>query len=176
MSNNTFEVSVLNVPSKNLVGNWMALNAAADQEDYAALWQVFFNRLNKVPELSPEISYGICANLKENLDCHYWTAIETRPGLPVPRGMVSITVGDGPYACLSGSRRITLDEAYDYLCNQWEKSQSAFVVDRQAPCFEEHGRDKGSSGGFRKLCVPLKVRGAADQDRLDLSSMVATAA
>lgn len=170
MSSITFKVTVQDVPRKHLVGNWMSLNAAADQEDYEALWQVFSNRLNQVPGLVNETSYGICANLQENLDCNYWTAIENFPGMPVPRGMVAIAISDGPYACLSNSYRVTLDEAYDYLGNHWERSQATFVIDRQKPCFEQYDRQ----GGF-KLYVPLKLR-CSKHVRPELSAMASPAA
>ena len=174
MSDSTFKITVNDVPRKHLVGNWMSLNVATDQEDYALLWQVFLNRLNQVPELGNEAGYGVCANLKENLECNYWTAIEVHPGMPVPKGMVPITVSDGPYACLVSGHRVNLDEAYDYLCNQWERSQGTFMVDRLKPCFEQYDRNGGQTGGF-KLYVPLKPRRTRPVLR-DLSSIAAPAA
>lgn len=174
MSNNTFKITVHDLPRKHLVGNWMSLNAATDLEDYAAVWQVFFNRLKKVPELGPETGYGVCANLQENLDCHYWTAIEVQPGRPVPRGMVPLAVSDGPYVCLTSVDRVGLDEAYEYLCNQWERSQSTFEIDRLKPWFEQVECRSGLEGGF-KLCVPLRLRNAR-QVVVDQAAMVATAA
>ena len=174
MLNSTFKVTVHDLPRKHLVGNWMSLNAVTDQEDYDAVWQVFLKRLSRVPELGNEISYGVCTNMKENLDCNYWTTIEIHPGMPVPKGMVALTVSDGPYVCLTRGERVSLDEAYDFLYNQWERSQSTFEIDRQKPWFEQIERNGGSPGCI-KLCVPLKLRNAR-QVKVDLSAMVATAA
>lgn len=157
MAEKNFKVTVRDVPQLHLVGNWMSLNAAADQDDYETLWQVFSNRLSRAPGLSDEARYGVCVNLQENMDCKYWTAIESHPGRPVPRGMVPFAVGNGTYACISGDGRVTLDEAYDYLCNHWEKSQSAFAVDRHKPCVERF-ESNGSGADSVTLFVPLKPR------------------
>lgn len=157
MTPKTFTVTIEELPPKRLLGNWMSLNAAEDQTEYAQLKEAFSRRLKAMPGPEPPVGYGVCSDMRDNLDCHYWTAIEAEPDGFVPNGMIPISLDSGHYACLSAPQGTTLAEFYDYMCNFWERAQSAYLIDRHKPCFEFFGQDWSGPVGLR-FYVPLKER------------------
>lgn len=150
-----FTVTIEDRPRKSLLGNWMSLNAARDKGDRAQLKEAFSRRVQAMP--GTRAGYGVCSNLRENLDCRYWMAIEADPDNPIPNGMVGITLEAGPYACLNAPVGVSLADFYDYIRNSWEETQAVYMVDRHKPCFEFFGDDWGNCGGM-KLFVPLKEK------------------
>jgi len=155
MATKTFTVMIEDLPRKRLLGNWMSLNVAGDRSEYVQLKEAFSRRLKALPEARARPGYGVCAEMRENLDCRYWTAIEASPDGVIPNGMIPINLAAGPYACLSAAQGVTLAEFYDYVCNSWERNQTHYRVDHGKPCFEFFGENWAGAGGV-KLFVPLK--------------------
>lgn len=155
MTSKTFTVTIEDLPAKRMLGNWMSLNALEDKNEYAQVKEAFSRRLKALPGFNTRAGYGVCSNMRDNLDCRYWTAVEDLPGSPTPNGMIAIILDAGRYACLSAAKDVTLAEFYDYLCNSWERKQSSYMVDRQKPCFEFLGQQWNRLGGL-KFFVPLK--------------------
>lgn len=157
MTSKAFKVSIEDLPGKRLLGNWMSLNVMEDKNEYAQVKEAFSRRLKGLPGFDTRPGYGVCANIRENLDCRYWTVVEDLPGSPTPKGMVAINVDPGWYACLLAAKDVSLAEFYHYTRNFWEREQTAYMVDRQKPCFEFLGQQWTGPGGM-KLFVPLRER------------------
>lgn len=157
MATKAFTVTIEALPRKRLLGNWMSLNVVGDRSEYIQLKEAFSRRLKALPEARSRPGYGVCAEMRENLDCRYWTAIEAGPDGVIPNGMIPINLAAGTYACLSAAEGVTLAEFYEYVCNCWEPSQADYLVDHTKPCFEFFGENWGGSGGV-KLFVPLKEK------------------
>ena len=157
MASKIFTVTIEDLPEKRMLGNWMSLNALEDKNEYTLVKEAFSRRLKGLPGFGTRAGYGVCSNILENLDCRYWTAVEDLPGNPAPNGMIPIILDAGRYACLSATKGVTLAEFYAYLCNSWERKQSAYLVDRQKSCFEFLGQQWARLEGL-KFFVPLKER------------------
>lgn len=157
MTSKTYSVSIEDLPGKRLLGNWMSLNVIEDKNEYAQVKEAFSRRLKGLPGFDTRPGYGVCSNIRENLDCRYWTVVEDLPGSPTPKGMVPINVDSGRYACLAAAKNVSLGEFYHYIRNFWETEQADYLVDRQKPCFEFLGQQWTGMAGM-KLFVPLKDR------------------
>ena len=154
MLTNTFQVTVEVMPRKRLLGNWMFLNAASDQEDLRQLHRAFSRRVSGFGSLEGRTVYGVCANMRENLDCNYWTAIEAPTDGFVPQGMVPLTLDEGLYACVTTSG-LTLAESFDFLNDYWNETLAIYVVDRTKPCYEV--LEENWDGHSVKIFIPLKI-------------------
>jgi len=155
MSNNNYQITIEEVPGRQLLGTWMHLNAAEDKDECLGLWRAFARRIKAQNGLEGGEGYGLCANMRENLDCDYWTAIEARPGATIPSGMVPVTLDGGRYVCLTVDSGACLADCLAFIYNSWEKSQDAYKLDRSKPGFEQYGPDWEKRNAFR-ICVPCR--------------------
>ena len=157
MAKKTFEISIEEMPGKKLLGNWTRLNQATDGDDCNMLWLAFSRRLKALEGINGQNRYGVCSDIKDDLDCRYWTAIEADQALGSPSGMVSLWLDGGPYACLTVDRGTSLAEAYEYLRDSWVCSQTVYALNPQKPSYELYGNDWEKHDQL-KFFIPLQKR------------------
>ena len=154
MNHQDFAITIENLPRKRLLGNWTRLNAAMDKNECLDFRQAFCRRLQAVPGLEEQAAYSVCVNMKDNLDCEYWTAVEAGPDSPAPKGTVAMELDGGCYACLELPSGQSPAESYDSLFKLLESSQPSYAVDRDKPCFEVY--DRNGQSGQVKIFIPCR--------------------
>ena len=157
MSKNFFKPTIKTVTQKNLFGNWMTLGAETMKRDYDLAWKLMSIRLKPIASLVRG-RFGLCKEeVRLGRSFPYWTAVELRPGAPIPAGMAQILLPSGLYLALDQGPGVNLDELYDFVYNSWENSQNEFIVNRSRFCLEQYGATSRSPEKMT-LLMPLASR------------------
>ena len=135
---NDFKPTVETVAQRCLYGNWMTLGVETLDQDYDLVWAVLAARIRPIADLVRD-RVGLGTGVRLGRPFQYWTAVELGPDAPVPAGMVPVVVPAGKYLALGRGSSAGLAEAYDFVYNHWENSQSEYIVDHFRPCFEQYG-------------------------------------
>ena len=146
-----YEITVVELPAKHLVGLSKRMSFADAAEECPALWEAFMIRRGEVPNVVEDYdyTYGVSANMEKNGDFDYWAALPVSSTTEIPSRMQSLTLRAGKYAkCVVDLKSIK--DAYDFLYGEWAKSHP---VDFQSACFERYARDWSEAG--IELYVPL---------------------
>ena len=145
MSHSIFKTTIKAIAQKRLYGNWMTLGLEALDRDYELAWAVLAARIKPIAGLV-RACFGLGTEIRLGWPFPYWTAVELSPGAPVPPGMVSVVIPAGPYLALDKGPEVSLDEAYDFIYNNWEGTQKEYTVNHSRFCFEQYGPEGLNSG------------------------------
>ena len=147
-----FDITVVEYPEKHLVGVKVrtTMQMQKGMADCPALWESFMPRMGELPSGN---AYGVCVMLNAE-DFDYWAALEADVNAAVPEGMACVDVPAGKYAkCTVDMEK--LRDAYTYICTEWEKSQTEYVLDGQAPSFELYQANWQLGDSF-EIFAPVK--------------------
>jgi len=148
-----YEVTVVELPARQLVGLSERMHMRDAKEKCPALWKALMLRREEVAGLSENCSYGVSTCMGENGEFDYWATLPTSPSVHAPSGMKCLTLRAGKYARCTVNLA-SLEKAYDFLYGAWAKTQKAHSVDFAAACFERYAEDWQVTGTF-ELYVPL---------------------
>ena len=126
-----FEVSVVNLAAKQLVGIKVRTSMAKAKEDCPALWHNFCPRMQKIEEGE---GYGISFMINEQ-DFDYWAAAEAPKGA-CPSGLEPVELPAGEYARSVVPNLESIGEGYMFMYQSWLTAQGDWKLNEQAPCFE----------------------------------------
>lgn len=157
-----FAVSVLPFPKVRLFGIRVKTDLDKAPVDCPALWRAFTPRM---PELSGKPahlyqgpSYGVSIITdKKGAAFTYWAAMEARPQSAPPQGMGEVVLHGGLYACCRIPAAGMLQEAYDYMYDEWPRSAEGFPVLVDQPCFEYYS-SRFCQSGTHEVYVPILPR------------------
>ncbi len=162
----SFEITVVELPAKHLIGMSVRTDMRKAQTDCPAVWQTFGPRIAGIPgrDGAGQGAYGVSFMLNEN-DFDYRAAVEAAPGTTVPDGMAAFEIPSGRYARCGVASFEQLGEAYMYVYGQWAPGQSdsehAGAVLRTLPAeLEPRRRLRGLCAGGLNLRWALEIRTA----------------
>lgn len=151
----SFEITVVELPAKHLIGMSVRTDMRKAQTDCPAVWQTFGPRIAGIPgrDGAGQGAYGVSFMLNEN-DFDYRAAVEAAPGTTVPDGMAAFEIPSGRYARCGVASFEQLGEAYMYVYGQWAPGQSEYALNMQAPCFELYPPNWSPGDAF-EVYVPV---------------------
>ena len=157
---NPFAVVVMQHHSVRLFGVRIQTNLHSAPTECRHLWKDVFTP--RMPELSGKPtdqyqgpSYGISVfTSHEGHAFDYWAAMEAPERAAPPAGMDAVTLPGGLYACCRIPAAGMLQEAYDYMYDQWPHSGAGFCVLPEKPCFERYD-SRFIQSGTHDIYVPV---------------------
>ena len=147
---NEFEIKIVDLPAKGLMGIKVRTNMEKAREDCPALWQKFCPQM---PQIFGKESYGLSIMLNAQ-DFDYWAAAEAPAGA-APAGMENVTIPAGAYARCTVPNLESIGAGYMFMYQTWLGGQQEWKLNEQAPCFELYPADWNPSMPF-DLFMPVK--------------------
>jgi predicted transcriptional regulator YdeE len=148
-----YEVTVVELPAKQLVGLSEHMSMADAKEKCTALWEALWRRREEVADTVESYAYGVSTNMEENGAFDYWAMLPVAPTASAPSGMKCLTLRAGKYAKCT-TDLASIEKAYGFLYGEWAQAQKAHSVDVTAACFERYANDWQETDTF-ELYVPL---------------------
>jgi len=149
-----YEVTVVELPAKKLVGLRERMNIADAKEKCPELWETFMLRYREVADVAEDYSYGVSTSMEEDGDFDYWATLSVSSTDTIPARMECLSLPAAKYGkCVVDFA--SLEDAYKFLYGDWAKAQEGkgYPVDFKAPCLERYARDWSEVG--IELYVPL---------------------
>lgn len=147
---NEFEIKIVDLPAKGLMGIKVRTNMEKAREDCPALWQKFCPQM---PQIFGKESYGLSIMLNAQ-DFDYWAAAEAPAGA-APAGMENVTIPAGAYARCTVPNLESIGAGYMFMYQTWLGGQQEWKLNDQAPCFELYPAGWNPSMPF-DLFMPVK--------------------
>jgi len=148
-----YEVSIVELPAKQLVGICERMNMADAKEKCPAMWEALWLRREEVADVIESYAYGASANMEESGAFDYWATLPVSATANIPSGMKCLTLRAGKYAKCS-TDLASIEMAYQFLYGEWRESEKEHSVDFTAACFERYANDWQENDTF-ELYVPL---------------------
>ncbi len=149
------ETTIVNVPLKHVIGMKVRTTLDKAEANCPAIWQKFAARFNELSPLGDQ-SYGVSfAASEDTID--YWACVEVAPEAQLPEGMERTTIPAGLYASCTAPSIKNIASVYAWLYYEWERSQSEYLLDRDAPCFEAYRSDWQETSSL-DILAPVKKR------------------
>jgi predicted transcriptional regulator YdeE len=148
-----YEVTVVKLPAKQLVGLSERVSMADPKERCSALWEALRLRRGEVTDIVENCAYGVSTHMEESGSFDYWATLPVSPTANTPSGMRSLTLRAGKYAKYT-TDLASVEKAYAFLYGEWTQAQKDHPVDFAAACFERYANNWQESGTF-ELYVPL---------------------
>ncbi|MDR0250053.1 MAG: GyrI-like domain-containing protein [Burkholderiales bacterium] len=148
-----YEVTVVELPAKQLVGLSERISMADAKERCPALWRAFWLRRGEVTDIVENCAYGVSAHMEENGGFDYWATLPVSPTANTPSGMKRLTLRAGKYAKCTIDLA-SMEEACEFLYGEWAQAQKDHPVDFAAACFERYANDWQETDTF-EFYVPL---------------------
>ena len=153
-----FSVTISERPAVKLYGLTVSTDMAKAPVECHNLWEKdFAPRMQEIcgkqqGEYKGE-TYGVCVMLDaQRFD--YWAAMPACEGCPLPDGMKQFDLPGGLYASCQVPSMNAIGDAYAYLYETWPQTQTEYIPNMQAPCFEYYDARFCESGVFA-VYIPL---------------------
>ncbi|MDR0499037.1 MAG: GyrI-like domain-containing protein [Holophagales bacterium] len=150
-----FETSIVEFPTKKLVGMKVRTSMEKAGADGGALWQAFTPRMSEVCK-EPKGMFGVSVMVSES-EFDYWAALEMTPEEPLPEGMGEVTILKGAYVRCTVPSIEKMGDAYMYLYTEWSGGQTKYVINQEASAFEHMPGDWQMGKPF-DIYVPIKAK------------------
>lgn len=152
-----YDVAIVEYPVKHLVGIRTRTSGRRAQEDCPALWRTFGPCVDALLATGCGClgAYGVSV-MKKAGGFDYWATIEPSTPDIIPKGMERFDIPAGDYASCAIPNIDAVSAAYLFIYEQWPKTQSRYVICRDAPCFELFPPHWQLSDAF-VLCVPVRL-------------------
>ena len=149
------EITVKELPGRQLVGMVVRTNMQKASIDCPAIWQTFGPRMSSLSDnVNISESFGLSVMVSQDGTFDYWAAVEMPAGASLPEDMVTVELPGGLYACAVIPNLAQVSEAYGTMYMEWPQQQSEYGVNMQAPCVEVY-RGNWSPDDPVELWVPV---------------------
>ncbi len=155
-----FAVVMMEYHTVRLFGIRIQTNLHNAPVECPKLWKEVFTP--RMPELSGKPtdeyqgpSYGISVFTDHvGLVFDYWAAMEAPAQGTPPAGMDTVTLPGGMYACCRIPAAGMLQDAYDYMYDEWPNTGVGYTVLPDKPCFELYN-SRFFQSGTHDIYVPV---------------------
>jgi AraC family transcriptional regulator len=120
-------------------------------------WQRFMRHYADIPDKAQPIPLGVSANMDDDGDFEYITAVEVSKALDLPKGFKQLRIPARHYAVFRHSGHVsTLAETYSAIWNDWLPAHARNAAD--GPCLERHLKtfDPRTGLGGVEVWIPLE--------------------
>lgn len=164
----TYAVSVVDVPRKQLLGIRKRSTMAKAGEDCPALWQRFGPMIEEFTARGGSClgTYGACAMVGPH-DFDYWAALEPGSSAVSLAGTEQVDIPAGRYAKCRVPNLSALGDVYMYLYQRWPGEQKDFAVDCQRISFEAYPERWQVADSF-DVYIPVQDSGHNREEALRL--------
>jgi predicted transcriptional regulator YdeE len=149
-----FDITVTDYPAKHLVGFRVRTTLPDASNDCSLLWQKYHTETKPLPDWKRKKSYGLFVKINQDTRFDFWTASETAPGTPIPKGMEVFELSAGKFVRCLVPTAADLLTAYHAVYRTWLRSQAEYDIDREAVYFEHYPPQWMPNDAF-DLYVPL---------------------
>ena len=155
MANTEYQVEVVTREAVTIVGVYIDTNMNDSALACPRLWsEVFGPRMEEIPTFAGD-SYGVSV-MGSGDAFTYWAGLVHVPGQPIPKGMSTLDLPGGLYACchLTGLPGLAL--VYKYFYHVWGPgSDYEFILD--SPCYELYPANHMQTGRL-SLYMPVRPK------------------
>ncbi|MCL2020775.1 MAG: GyrI-like domain-containing protein [Betaproteobacteria bacterium] len=148
-----YDVTVVDLPARQLVGLRERVNLADASVKCPALWERFMPMCIEISDATEEYAYGASTSMAENGEFDYWATLPVLSTVNIPVGMEHLTLRAGKYAkCVV--ELASIEKAYKFFYGEWARTRTEHPVDFTATSFERYAIDWQETGTL-ELYVPL---------------------
>lgn len=136
-----FELEIVDVPTKYLIGLCIRTTIPRSSIDCPPLWQEFNKRVGELPGAKHNKSYSLYLMVDQRITFDHWVAAKMPRNAIVPQGMEGIDLPGRQYLRCFVPNSAALLTAYSVVYSDWPQSQEEYDVDMGGPCFELYPPD-----------------------------------